>query len=406
MAPRVDPHRVRVEGDEAADVVHQEEVGVDEGLEVGGDAEVWDDVEALLDECAELKFDRATITLDDVHDIGGTARSFLKLCRVCVNYAKPEIANEVLTAAIKKDILRFKAAYTLEDLIKLANWLKSADGTSTMARVHKEVRLRKRGGTELAANEVALAQGLTTMQAELATRIKKDFVEVDAEIVRLRQKIQKMERRKKEIAERHRRDLSPAGRYEGPSENELRNLCYEKYTAECRARNRPAKPKNSMTFEMVQRQYQDKVRMEHQLEFCQEGDNSEKLRRFIGEKILQLRKEGDLKTAGTFRTEYEVMFGEAFDEKTLAGQGPTGERDTGGEDSEPGAEVGESEGVGDSVSLDVLTPGPVRRPVTRGHVEDVRASKSGRKRKAGRTQNRGRKKRRTGEAEEPSGSEE
>ncbi|DAZ91024.1 TPA_asm: hypothetical protein [Myosoton aquaticum amalgavirus 2] len=272
----------------------------------------------VLDPLAEQAFPIAQWTRPAIVSTFIPVKKFIDTIKIFSTIDDTNIRNEIVAEGVKHNKFLAANVCSIRSFFDFCLWLKKPEGMAIMTAAMKRLRLQKRALHGLTLDDVSINSCLSEQRNELYQKLKTVRAQYDDYISEMRRLITIAEEEKEIELHNVKAEFVPASEWEEPSEADLNQQCWERYTAVCQAEGRITMELTEESLSDITANYMDEIRGLKTKEFMEQGSRKDDLKVWVERKILELDQIGERKRAGTFRHYLENAGGQVVEEVRAA----------------------------------------------------------------------------------------
>ncbi|DAZ91025.1 TPA_asm: fusion protein [Myosoton aquaticum amalgavirus 2] len=261
----------------------------------------------VLDPLAEQAFPIAQWTRPAIVSTFIPVKKFIDTIKIFSTIDDTNIRNEIVAEGVKHNKFLAANVCSIRSFFDFCLWLKKPEGMAIMTAAMKRLRLQKRALHGLTLDDVSINSCLSEQRNELYQKLKTVRAQYDDYISEMRRLITIAEEEKEIELHNVKAEFVPASEWEEPSEADLNQQCWERYTAVCQAEGRITMELTEESLSDITANYMDEIRGLKTKEFMEQGSRKDDLKVWVERKILELDQIGERKRAGTFATTWRMQ---------------------------------------------------------------------------------------------------
>ncbi|DAZ91036.1 TPA_asm: hypothetical protein [Papaver atlanticum amalgavirus 1] len=268
----------------------------------GGQTNPQDELTRILEPLVVQHFPVTQWNVAAVNASFLTTKGFIDTVKIFTLIPDEDLRRSLVVEAVSKRYFQSADRCDVRQMYNFCKYLRTAEGTLLINTLQKKKQLEKRALPGQSLAQVSLVAAFNEQRSEFSQALKERRNQHDAALSELRRLIQIAEEEKEADLHNVGVDFSPASTYKDMDEGDLNEACYGAYQLFCEENGREAAAPTDEILTACRGSYGDAVKSIHVSRFLDQGTNSEDLKVWVGNRILELEGTGERRKIHSFRS--------------------------------------------------------------------------------------------------------
>ncbi|DAZ91037.1 TPA_asm: fusion protein [Papaver atlanticum amalgavirus 1] len=266
----------------------------------GGQTNPQDELTRILEPLVVQHFPVTQWNVAAVNASFLTTKGFIDTVKIFTLIPDEDLRRSLVVEAVSKRYFQSADRCDVRQMYNFCKYLRTAEGTLLINTLQKKKQLEKRALPGQSLAQVSLVAAFNEQRSEFSQALKERRNQHDAALSELRRLIQIAEEEKEADLHNVGVDFSPASTYKDMDEGDLNEACYGAYQLFCEENGREAAAPTDEILTACRGSYGDAVKSIHVSRFLDQGTNSEDLKVWVGNRILELEGTGERRKIHSF----------------------------------------------------------------------------------------------------------